>query len=355
MIEACVERPAVDEDELSLRVPLLRLSADMRRTAAKLGLPDARWLIDMYYVIQEDRKRSDNQERSSFESGEPCQLIEWINSGMGRFEGSIKACLGEFAAAYRVGKWMQSMYGFGPVISSAMLANFDIRKAPTVGHFWRFAGLDPSVKWLGKEGAKKLVREILGDDKTATEEHLVEAARRVNRKVENIRRLLKDGKLTRKSLTDALARRPWNAQLKSICCFRLGETLYKFHKRDECFYGKLMIAKKVELEEANAEKRFAVEARRKLAEGKIGKTTEAYKRLLEDRLPQGQIHDRARRWTVKLFVSHLHHVMYWDYFGCEPPHPYIFEHPNNGLHAHLIEPPNCTGKFEGRPLKDLYR
>lgn len=43
-----------------------------------------------------------------------------------------------------------SIHGIGPVISAGLLAHIDIHRAVTVGHIWRFAGLDPSVKWLKK-------------------------------------------------------------------------------------------------------------------------------------------------------------------------------------------------------------
>ena len=53
-------------------------------------------------------------------------------------------------------------------------------------------------------------------------------------------------------------------------------------------------------------------------------------------LPPGRIHARARRYAVKLFVSHLHHVMYEAEFGTPPPKPYIFTRPE---HTHFIAPP----------------
>jgi len=55
------------------------------------------------------------------------------------------------------------------------------------------------------------------------------------------------------------------------------------------------------------------------------------------RLPAGRLDLRARRYAVKLFLAHLHHVMYEDHFETPPPKPYVIEH---GGHVHFIGPPN---------------
>ena len=57
-------------------------------------------------------------------------------------------------------------------------------------------------------------------------------------------------------------------------------------------------------------------------------------------LSPAHLHARARRYAVKLFLSHFHEVMHWDYFQKAPPAPYIFEHPEGTLHSHKIAVPN---------------
>ena len=68
--------------------------------------------------------------------------------------------------------------GIGPVIAAGLLANIDIKQAPTVGHIWRFAGLDPTNKWIGKKGAETLIDEIW--EQGEFEAALAETARRLN-------------------------------------------------------------------------------------------------------------------------------------------------------------------------------
>ena len=55
-------------------------------------------------------------------------------------------------------------------------------------------------------------------------------------------------------------------------------------------------------------------------------------------LPPAHIHARAKRYAVKLFLSHWHHVAYMiEYDGQEPPKPYIL---NQDGHTHFLAPPN---------------
>lgn len=360
--------------ELSLVEPMFRLAKDMRAAARDLSKADARWFVDRYYEVQEDRKRAVNQRLASSDIGEPCKLVDWSCQSITRYEASLKAALGEFARSYRVGAWMQSLCGIGPVISAGMLVNFDISKAPTVGHFWRFAGADPTLKWPGREGAKKIVTQALADqvalykaqERTDGVVHLTPEAIKIihdatGQHAANIQRVFSEGyampkgkpKTGRIGLETWLAKRPWNGNLKALCMFRLGETQVKFCNHKLSYYGPLYTEYKAALEKQNEAGDFAVEAKRNVEEKTVGKTTDAWKAYSAGRLPQGQIHNRARRWMVKLFLSHLHHVMYEDFHGKVPPHPYIFDHPNGEDHHHLLLPPNWDDRVKGRALKEL--
>jgi Transposase IS116/IS110/IS902 family. len=63
------------------------------------------------------------------------------------FEESVKKILDVYTSADPVGRWIRSIPGLGPYIAAGLLALIEIEKAPTVGHIWRFAGLDPTMKW----------------------------------------------------------------------------------------------------------------------------------------------------------------------------------------------------------------
>lgn len=205
--------------EVQYGVTDFRLSKDLAKAAETLRPHEARFLVDSYYQMQEDRKRSANQVRSLDAVGEPHAVVSWLTSQSKTLEGQLQRALNIYSKADPVGAWSRSIVGIGPVIAAGLLAMIDIERAPTAGHIWRFAGLDPSHLWLGREKAAALVKEMVPADAKITNEILVRIANHLKRNVESFVRMAanKQGKHTRASLTAALARRPWNANLKTLC------------------------------------------------------------------------------------------------------------------------------------------
>lgn len=264
-----------------------KLTKDLKNASKTLSTKEARYLVDSYYQIQEYRKASSNQVRSltSTEEPEPCETIKWLNSNMETLENQIKRALDAWTDNQQVGQWAKSITGIGPVITAGLLANIDITKAPTVGHIWRFAGLDPTKEWLKGE------------------------------------------------------KRPWNASLKTLC-WKIGESFVKVCNHKDDFYGHLYVQRKdyeIKRNDEGGNKEAAVKALLK----KIGKDTDAYAAYSIGKLPPAHIHARAKRWAVKLFLAHLHHVWFKLHYGTEPPRPYVIEHMG---HVDMIMPPNFTPK-----------
>lgn len=259
---------------------LVKLSRDVKIAAATLSPREIRYLVDSYYQLQEYRKATANQARSMEE--EPHEVISWLETNTNTLERNIKIVLDTQTSSTRIGRWAKSIVGVGPVIAAGLASHIDITKAPTVGHIWRFAGLDPTMEW--SKGQK----------------------------------------------------RPWNAQLKTLC-WKIGESFVKFSNHEGDFYGKLWRERKDREIERNVAGELADQAAAKLEKFKIGKSTEAYKSYSEGRLPDGHIHARAKRWAVKLFLAHWHHVAYECHFGVEPPKPYALTQLG---HAHEITVPN---------------
>jgi hypothetical protein len=245
----------------------LKLSRDLLNAAKTLSPREVRYMVDSYYQIQEDRKRSANQIRKMSEGGEPHELLRWFNERSDRIEQQIKRALKAYAESQALGQWAMSIVGIGPVISAGLMAHIDITKAPTVGHIWSFAGLDPRVAWEKKE------------------------------------------------------KRPWNARLKSLC-FLIGESFVKTSNHEKSFYGRIYRERKDLELQRNAELAFKEQAQAKLEKFNIGKDTDAYKAYSIGQLPPAHLHARARRYTVKLFLSHYHDKAYRLHFGQAPPQPF---------------------------------
>ena len=259
-----------------------RLSRDLRSASKTLTIAEARFLVDAYYTMQKDRIRAAHQTRTLAEGGEPCGVMSWLEDQRGTLEKQVAAALNAYSAASPLGDWARSIKGIGPIIAAGLLAHIDIAKAPTVGHIWRFAGLDPTLKW--EKGQK----------------------------------------------------RPWNADLKRLC-FLIGESFVKVSGYDDDVYGHVWRERK-DLETRNNEALvYQAQAAESLRTKKFGEDTDARKYYEKGMLPPARIHLRAKRYAVKLFLAHYHHVGYELTFNALPPRPYIIEH---GGHTHYIAPPN---------------
>lgn len=166
----------------------------------------------------------------------------------------------------------------------------------------------------------------------------------------------KNGKVTAATIATALCKRPWNTELKTLLVFKAGESFVKVQNNEADFYGKVFAEKKRLEKELNEAGKLKDEAERALGNKNWDKTTQAYAAYSKGLLPDAHVHARARRYAAKLFVSHIHYVMFCDYNGQPPADPWIIEYGEaNGLgnHRHFIAPPNWPGEYTGRPLREL--
>jgi hypothetical protein len=256
-----------------------RLSIDLAAAAKTMSDKEVRYLVDCYYILQDGRKRANSQLLAM--GDEPHEVLKWFAKQSEVLESQAKRALDKYTQSHKMGPWMREVFGIGPVISAGLLAHIDINKAPTTGHIWAFAGLDPTKKWEKNEP------------------------------------------------------RPWNASLRVIC-WKIGQSFMKFSNNDKCYYGGIYRERKAYEIARNTSGGNAARAAEILKEKNFKKTTEAYKHLSTGFLPPAQIDARARRYATKLFLAHLHDEWFRVEFGKEPPLPYAIAILG---HAHLKVPP----------------
>lgn len=264
--------------------------------AASLSNPEARFLVANYYDAQRARKRADMQLRHMGDkekyprdpaTGEPYpfpQVLQYWADNTAYIEDQVKKALQQFADKTIIGQWCQSHDGIGPVITAGLLAHLDITKAPTAGHFFTFAGLNPEKRTWG-EGEK----------------------------------------------------RPYNADLRQIC-WHLGQCFKRISYKESAVYGHLYQVRKRFLVERNLAGYNAERAKSYRTQ-----SDDVRKTLKAGLLPDGNIDSQACNYAAKIFLSHLHGVMYWDKYRKAPPKPYAIDIMG---HAHEIPIPNM-GMFPG--------
>lgn len=256
-----------------------RLTKEERAAAANLSDFEVRCLVSNYYESQAARKRSD-QQIASMGDRPAHDLTHFMANRFAGIEGDIQRLLDKATDARPIGVWLKANAGIGAVIAAGLIAHVDISRTVTAGAIWRFAGLDPSVTWGKGE------------------------------------------------------RRPWNADLKTLC-WHIGQSFMKLSNNPSCYYGKLYRERKEYEIARNDSGGNADAAKEILARKTFDKKTEAYKHLSNGKLPPAQIDARARRYAVKIFLSHLHLVWRWLEFGKLPVKPFAIEHLG---HAHELLP-----------------
>jgi hypothetical protein len=244
----------------------------------KLKKPEIRCLVANYYMAQELRLRANNQMRSMGDKEDPAELIQFYGKAQGDIEKAVLKNLEEYATADPAGRWILSLYGMGPVIAAGFIAHLDVEESNTAGGFWRYAGLDPTAKW--EKGQK----------------------------------------------------RPYNADVKQICFHAGTRFVYDCNKAEATLYSRLYKSRK-ELVVARNNDGFYAERCKSF----FTHSADVKKKLAKGMLPDFNLHAQARNYAVKIFMSHLHTIMYLVHYNRPPPAPFTLAILG---HADLIAVPN---------------
>jgi hypothetical protein len=302
-------------------IPTEKISRDMlvamKQEGGGVTNSEARYLVDLYYTMQDQRVRINNQakglDRDAKKTGteaEPHAVIDFVMAQFAILEKNVSSALCAYIQTHEMAWFFDQTIGIGPILAAGLLAHIDIDKAPTAGHIWRFAGLDPTMTWEKK------------------------------------------------------TKRPWNAELKKLC-WKIGDSFVKFSNHDQGHYGKIYRERKAYEWQRNLTGANADSAQKALSAKKFKPETDARKwyegdcdperarALLEEgnpptassckstsgpgvpMLPPAHIDMRARRYAVKLFLSHLHECWWTKTHGEAPPKPFAIAILN---HAHYLAP-----------------
>jgi hypothetical protein len=256
--------------------PLPRLSIrDVRAYAEGVSARQMRYLIDLYYQVQRIRITADNQVRS--EPGENRSALAWLAEQAHATEATLRRVMAAWAEREPEGRWLLSVRGIGPVLAAGVLATFPPDEVPpTVGKWWRFAGVDPSLRWEPGQP------------------------------------------------------RPFCRRAK-VVLWKVADAFVKAGG----FYRALYDERKAYEIGRNERGELADQAQETLATRRISDPeTLAWYRA--GKLPPGRIDLRARRWVAKLFLSHYHEVIWRMRLGSPPPLPFAIARLG---HADYIAPP----------------
>lgn len=333
MAEAVYEYD-VDEDEEE-SIPLdLKLDLNVIQRA---GLNEIRGATDIYYALQKERIMAQGRARAADASGEPSGLMSGVCLRLKAQEAWVRGVLHKWAKAQDMGRWALQVVGIGPVLAAGFAAHIDVRRLGTVSALWRYAGQDPSVIWPSSADALAWVKER--GVKLATDDDYLAACQHFGRHLPTLKRLTetdgkgKSRKPTADALAKAIARLPWNKTLK-VLCWKAGQSFLKCSGRPKSLYGRLYRERKALELSRNSSGALAGQAAKALGAKKYRGETIAKAAYEAGTLPPAHLDARARRYVVKMFLSH-----YWEAarrkLDLPYANPWVLAH---GGHVDRVEP-----------------
>jgi hypothetical protein len=314
---------------------------------------EARFLEDIYYQTQDRRiclegqlrslKQEADSKSNSEENNENNMLfMNWLLTKMKNMENNIKSALEVFSSSYYLSRWAKANVGIGPVISTVLAANLELKDGFHAGNWWSYMGVNNNNRpWLGKEKSKAIVEEILAKyNNVITDEVVAEIAVAtkwsysfLEKKAKNTKK--KKNGWSKEELIKACSFIPYNKHMK-VLAFKIGHS-FRMVMNKESKYGKLLKEREAYEMQKNAAGDYAEQAAEILRTKNFKKSTVAYSYYIKGELPPTHIHQRAERWVTKLFISHLFEAAYYNKFGVRCPEPYIIGFDPSG-HNDYIEP-----------------
>lgn len=310
--------------------PVAKASFDImnaiRRNGGGVTDSETRFMADMYNMAQKNRIRVNNaikqlgrDAEAAGRDPEPHAAMDYVYKQQLALEKQIGTLIATFYEVHPLKWFFEQTPGIGPGIAIKIISQLDINRAPTAGHFWSFAGLNPTAKW--EKGKKRPHNAELKKTMFLATDQWIKLK---NNDSSHYSRWL----FERRDIE-------WQKNLAG------GNAEYAARALASKSYGAATDAKAWLAGNCCPEK-----ARAMLAEGKT--PTASGCKVKEGGLPMippAQVVMRARRWTSKLFLAHLHHRWYEFEFGEAPPKPYVIEHAG---HAHIIEPPQALPRSVAR-------
>lgn len=278
-----------------------------------LSRGDIRALVDTYYELQNYRISSDNQIRML--ADEPHEMLSVVSSVFMGLEKEIASVLKKWCAQDPVSAWAMKWKGLGGgILVAGMAAYIDIEIARWASCIYRLGGM-ANDKWLGKDGAAKIVEKYASGKKPDLPGTISKIAAELHRKADSIEKSairLGKGKLTKAALISALAKRPWNPRLKTIL-WKIGKS-FVFTQNRGSFYGRKYREFKDTYIVKNEEGGFAETAASEIASGRNLSANQrtTYK---AGKLPDDRIDKMAMRKATKIFICHWWEKAFIARFG----------------------------------------
>lgn len=336
-VEDADENSVIDENEFKI-LNVAKMSKDVITSIVSVpSKEEARYLEDIYYQMQRKRIVIENQLRAlrqgfdteveNHEVGSKNgKFLEWYLYNIGLLESQIKKALEKFSDSNYLTKWAKANIGIGPVISTCLVANLELKENTHASSWWDYCGLNNNNRpWLGKEKSTKIVNDLISKyDGKISDEMVMELSGITKWKYSYYEAKAKDeaGKWNKNDLIKATSMIPYNKNMK-VLMYKIGHSFHLCKNNPDSLYGRLY-KERFDYETMKNERGdYADQAAKILASKNFSKTTSAYKFYSEGKLPPAHIVQRCERYVTKMFISHLYEAAYYNKYGVMAPNPYV--------------------------------
>ena len=310
---------------------VVSLTKDLKQKILTIGhvnRSEIKACVSTFYQMQDIRKSLTEQIRSIENNSQDgaetsITILRWTVKNVASIEKSLSDCMELICQTNPVGRWLLAITGIGPVLAAGCLAYFDIEGREYATQFLSYAGLnDNNRPWISREKSAAIVNDIVGNSRIITDDHVALIAAKTQWSYEHIRSNAYNeakGKWVKGDIVKAICMKPYNSELKSFC-WKIGKSFQWNCNNEKSKYGTLFSERRVKEIAKNEALEFADQA--EIKKNFVGKSTEAYKAYSEGKLPKAHINNRAMRWAIKIFVSHLFEEMYRVRYDKVPPRYY---------------------------------
>ena len=264
-----------------------------------------------------------------FEKTEPPELFLHLRRNAARLEKQVNNTLEIYGDQHVPVRWMRTV-GVGISQAVGIYSSIDIEKSHKISSLWRYCGYDPTVKKLTKKEAGEVIKYYQEETGVKYPDELTirKVADGLNRGPGQLLRLTRVGtkktSITWGKLYKAILSYPWNQELKEIL-YRCGVMFRRTGGRGAVTspYRAIYDWRKEYEVSRNEAGDYADQAAYKLESRNFRKTTVAYANYIQGKLPPGHLDARARRFAVKIFIVHLHQIMFFQRYRKMPDKPYV--------------------------------
>lgn len=309
MTTAKLSQSVLDDLAASTISPGSVLIADLRRFLSRRALLDheVRYLVTIYFTIQRHRIAMDSSLRASTAAGRPSATIETYRDSLEAIEDAMVPMLKRWAASTDRGRWALSIAGIGPVIAAGMCAFATLSYCRDPHNLWSYAGLIPGDPTRFSRSFRRIAY-YAGESFVRAGKYYRNLY--VQRKAYEWRKNLSGGN---REQALAAARK---AVAPASRAFLSGDV------DPEKLLGYMALGKS------------PVSANGAIARAVISPGAGI------PMLTPGHIDRRARRWTIKMFISHFSQVS-WESTSSDSDEPWQPPYAVRTLgHDDLIPPPN---------------